>query len=141
MALEQPIEMKTKGKRPRMICTTCLKPGAVQYINRKTKAVIYEHRDEPPVREFMYRGQKMYRYRRCFGGVMGESLGQIIEHGIQQQSKPKSKKPDSGKEKEIEKLSKMVESVERTLLDLINMREEREGTGKHFEKIEYRKNP
>jgi hypothetical protein len=49
-----------RGKRPFMTCITCGKPGAVRYINKTSGQITYEHRQEPPIKEEIYRGQKRY---------------------------------------------------------------------------------
>jgi hypothetical protein len=72
-----------KGKRPLMTCITCGKPGAVRYINKSSGQIIYEHRQEPPIKEEFYRGQKRYIFRRCSGGYVGQTIENVLEHGIQ----------------------------------------------------------
>lgn len=70
---------KTK-KSPRMICTVCGKQ-AVRYYQKHyqkgkvvRRSLIYEHRDEPPIREFIYRGRKSKTYRRCDAGTVTDGL-------------------------------------------------------------------
>jgi hypothetical protein len=60
----------TKGKR--VTCPICMKPAVAYYAKRKSGSVkiTYEHRDEPPVREFIYRGRQYFRHRRCNGGTV-----------------------------------------------------------------------
>jgi hypothetical protein len=77
----QPKESK-QSKRRRIICTVCLKPGAVRYINPKTNVALYEHRDEPPIGEYHYGTKTVFKYRRCFGGRMFDNLEQFVEHGF-----------------------------------------------------------
>ena len=65
------------SKRPRITCTVCFKPGAIRYINPRTRiATCNEHRDEPPISEHVSptTGKKYFRYRRCNGGRMVSSL-------------------------------------------------------------------
>lgn len=82
VSLEMAKDKKQSGhkKSPRMLCTVCFKGPAVRYINKKTGIVTYEHRDEPPIREFFYRNEKhkRYTYRQCQGSKP-KSLEQILE--------------------------------------------------------------
>jgi hypothetical protein len=41
---------------------------------KTVKKIVYEHRDEGPIREFIYRGKKSASYRRCYTGVIREGL-------------------------------------------------------------------
>lgn len=75
------------GKAPRMLCTVCRKPDslAVRYYTetkRKDGTIVrrmrYEHRDEPPVKEYIYKGKKMNRYRTCHAGIV-KTLEQALE--------------------------------------------------------------
>lgn len=84
---------KKTGKSPRMRCTVCLKP-AVRYYNKYysksgelvRREIVYEHRDEPPVKEDIYNGKKYLRYRRCNAGTVKEGLPLIVESEIQQRN-------------------------------------------------------
>jgi hypothetical protein len=79
---------KDKGtqKAPRMQCTVCWKP-AVRYYEKKwdkngnliRRKMVYEHRDEEPVRIDIYKGKKYKRYRRCSSGVVTDGLPFIEE--------------------------------------------------------------
>jgi hypothetical protein len=78
---------KSKSKRPRVPCAICNKP-AIMYKGKTKKGqvtLIFEHRDEPPIREFIYKGRhKMYTYRRCDGGVVKQT-------GLPQPKEPEQK--------------------------------------------------
>ncbi len=98
--LEKPMSIrskqKSKHKDERMICTVCLKPGAIRYLYPERKQLIYVHRDEPPIGERIYRGSKLKVYRRCSATIKDESLQSLIERPIFQskittKSKPKPK--------------------------------------------------
>ena len=72
---------------PRMQCSICDKPNAVRYfIRKKLKSgevvtkIVYEHRDEPPVGEFYFRGKKLFSYRRCQSGTVYDGLPFMEEH-------------------------------------------------------------
>jgi hypothetical protein len=78
---ESILSSEIRGKRERVICTICQKP-AVMYIS-KGKRIAYEHRDEPPIGEYWYRGKKYERYRRCDGGRIGKGLDELIAEGIE----------------------------------------------------------
>lgn len=91
---------QTKKKRPykrnkdgltqrRVTCTVCLKPGAVwYYADKKQNNIIYEHRDEPPVREYYYKNEKTKRktYRRCHTGVSKENPMDAILKNTQEEA-------------------------------------------------------
>ena len=56
-----------------------MKPAVRYYISakvagEKVKKIVYEHRDEGPIREFIYRGKKSATYRRCYTGVIRDGL-------------------------------------------------------------------
>ena len=80
--LELEVEKKKRtGKepKPRIACSICGKP-AIRYVNRKKGTVEYEHRDDPPILEFLYRGHMMKRYRRCYAGRIAKGgLDGIVE--------------------------------------------------------------
>lgn len=80
--MQQPLVKKKRSymrnkvglAQKRVTCTVCLKPGCVWYYeNKKHNSIIYEHRDEPPIKDYEYRGQKYKRYRRCHTGVFKEN--------------------------------------------------------------------
>lgn len=83
---QQPQQRKQpkQSKRPRITCTVCFKPGAIRYINPRTSMTVYEHRDEPPISEYVYHktGKKYFRYRRCYGGRALHSLEEIVKYGV-----------------------------------------------------------
>jgi predicted ATP-binding protein involved in virulence len=54
--------------------------------------MIYEHRDEAPIREYIYRGQKYLRYRRCHGGTVQDSLPFIDEKQVVTTTEEKEEK-------------------------------------------------
>ena len=95
--LEKPqliAKTKTGGrpKTPRFTCSVCFKPGAVRYINPKTNLTIYEHPDEPPIKEYISptTGKKYFRYRRCNGGKPLGSLEQLLSgRHVDKKKKPK----------------------------------------------------
>jgi hypothetical protein len=76
-----------RPKEPRMICTVCFKPNAVRYYVKKklkrtgemVRNMVYEHRDELPIKEFYYKGHRMFRYRRCNAGRVKSGLPFIDE--------------------------------------------------------------
>jgi hypothetical protein len=77
---DQELEMVEKRRghrqpRQRIACTICGKP-AVRYYQVKQRKVEYEHRDEPPISEYHYRGKVYKRYRRCYGGS-------IVKNGLE----------------------------------------------------------
>jgi hypothetical protein len=80
-------KIKGIGKSPRTQCTVCGKT-AVRYYDKhytkdgrlKSRNMIYEHRDEPPIKEFIYRGIKHKQYRRCNAGPVQEGLPLIYEN-------------------------------------------------------------
>lgn len=86
---------KKTQKAPRMQCTVCWKP-AVRYYEKKwdkngnliRRKMIYEHRDEDPVRIDIYKGKKYKRYRRCSSGVVTDGLP-FIEETPEINPKPK----------------------------------------------------
>jgi hypothetical protein len=75
----QTIDRQTRSKTPRVTCTVCFKPAIKYYIKKKLKSgetvrdLVYEHRDEEPVKEFYHRGKRMFRYRRCNQGRVKDS--------------------------------------------------------------------
>jgi hypothetical protein len=73
-----------RRKRTRSTCSVCFKPGAIRYINPKTKLTVYEHRDEPAIREYTSptTGKKYCRYRRCNGGRPLEGLERLFNYGL-----------------------------------------------------------
>ena len=78
---------KSNIKSQRMQCSICLKPNAIRYItHKKSKSgqvqtiIVYEHRDEPPIREFYHKNKKMYAYRRCHSGITHNGLPLMEEH-------------------------------------------------------------
>lgn len=82
-----------RRKRPRITCTVCFKPGAIRYINPKTKLTVYEHRGEPPIKEYTSptTGKKYFRYRRCNGGRPVEGLEQLLNYGLKPRHRRRSK--------------------------------------------------
>ena len=43
------------------------------------KKIVYEHRDEGPIRELTCKGKKRFAYRRCYTGVILDGLPLIKE--------------------------------------------------------------
>lgn len=106
-----------EGKAPRMVCTVCWKPAVRYYLkkydrdsNLIERRMVYEHRDEPPIRVWKYRGRQNKTYRRCNSGVVTEGLP-FIEEKVATTTKPKVAKVsnlkfnDSVVEEEVRKVS------------------------------------
>src|SRR5580765_3905317 len=73
----KPETPKHADKRPRMLCTVCMNKDSLAvryYVNTKLKngkiirTMEYEHRDEPPIKEYNYKGKIVKSYRRCHAG-------------------------------------------------------------------------
>lgn len=99
------------GRQPqqRVTCTVCLKPGAVWYYqNKKKNSIIYEHRDEPPIKEFTYRGKKMKRYRRCNTTFTENPIESVLKNErkeiMQQQQEQKQMKKEQQQSQDWQKL-------------------------------------
>ena len=61
-----------------------MKPAGPYYIMQKVagevaKKIVYEHRDEGPIRELTCKGKKRFAYRRCYTGVILDGLPLIKE--------------------------------------------------------------
>lgn len=73
-------------KQQRVECIKCHKPAVLYRAGREGKVqIVYEHRDEPPIAEFIYKGSKMYRYRRCSGGFSQNGLEVIGNAGLEEE--------------------------------------------------------
>lgn len=72
-----------KKHQPRATCPICLKPALMySHITPKgKKRLTFEHRDEPPIGEYMYRGNRVFRYRRCNGGIVSKEGLPLISEG------------------------------------------------------------
>lgn len=127
----------TKTKRrssdeQRMLCTMCGKPNATRFYQLKKRKdgsvdryVIYEHPDEPPVKEYMYEGKKIIRYRQCHAGLVRtiSKLSDLLlpdprseTETTEYETKPKSKKPS----KQLQQIITKIGSTFMTLEDSIN---------------------
>jgi hypothetical protein len=97
--IENPSIITSNNKRqPRATCPICLKPAVMySYVTPQgKKRLTFEHRDEPPIGEYTYRGDRVFRYRRCSGGVVSQEGLPLISEPQQQQAAaaalPKKKK-------------------------------------------------
>lgn len=118
---EQEQEHKGRGKvkGARVTCPICLKPAVVYNVTKNNRTTVtYEHRDETPVKDFVYHGRQYHRYRRCYGGVVHEGLPYMSEEEPQQQQQPEPKQ----KEEKIRhvKVSRLQENYKKKYWDLAN---------------------
>lgn len=103
---EQNKDKKT-GKSPRMQCTICGKPAVRYYTTRYSKdgkvvsrTMVYEHRDEPPIRDYIYRNQKYPRYRRCNAGIVKGGLPLMQEPKEEEQQRQLKPRPEQQQEQQ-----------------------------------------
>lgn len=93
-----------------MICTVCMKPNAVRYYipsknkdGSTTRSLVYEHRDEPPIKTYEYEGKgKIHSYRRCFAGPVSDEsiMPELGDEEEQQSHQPIHKITPSSPEKQ-----------------------------------------
>ena len=76
--------------KQRVECIKCHKPAILYRTGRVGKVqIIYEHRDEPPIADFVYKGKQMHRYRRCSGGYRQDGLEVLQYSGIEEEIEEK----------------------------------------------------
>lgn len=114
---DQKQEQKHRGKvkGARVTCPICLKPAVVYQKEKNNRTTVtYEHRDEKPVKDFVYRGRQFHRYRRCYGGV-------VRHEGLPYMSEDKQEEPQQKEEKLSHvKVSRLQENYKKKYWDLAN---------------------